>query len=291
MSLRELLRLQRKQLAAIIEVRGVRRMHRLYSESQGELQRKLRSLERAHKGQAFSAYHLRQVLAQVADGVKILEGKLGGHMRSTGRLAASLAPRHLARSIRVMEKNFTGTEPLIRVDEAGVFQKIMKDVEPSLLDRYEVSRKLYGPPVIAKTRDALSMSILQNETIDAAVDRVDGVIGAERWRAERIVRTEMAYSYGLTNQVAMEETKKDVPGLRKKLIETMDARTGDDSKELHGQVVDVDQPFIWEVKNSKGVPTGEIVEYMQPPNRPNDRAVVIPWRDDWPESATTEPLA
>ena len=62
---------------------------------------------------------------------------------------------------------------------------------------------------------------------------------------------------------------------------TIDDRTGDDSKQLDGQTVPVDRPFVWHVKDSKGAPTGKVVYYMQPPNRPNDREVVVPWRPGW----------
>ena len=44
---------------------------------------------------------------------------------------------------------------------------------------------------------------------------------------------------------------------------------------MNGQTVDVDQPFIW-VK-----PSGEVVRYMHPPNRPRDREIAIPWKSDW----------
>jgi len=127
-------------------------------------------------------------------------------------------------------------------------------------------------------RDALSHSILMNETVDEAVERVVGTSGVferEAWRAERIVRTELSHSYGVVKQRAMESTREEMPDLQKRLVATFDNRTGEDSKELNGQTVPVDQPFLWKK------PNGETVRYMQPPNRPNDREVVIPWRAAW----------
>jgi len=112
-----------------------------------------------------------------------------------------------------------------------------------------------------------------------------GLYEGQRWRAERIVRTEMSYSYGVSKQVSMGDLARQVPRMRKRLVATHDDRTGQDSIDLDGQTVDVDKPFVWAVRDSKGRLTGKIVHYMQPPNRPNDREVVIPWLDDWSAGA------
>jgi len=93
--------------------------------------------------------------------------------------------------------------------------------------------------------------------------------------------TEMSYSFGVVKQASMEAVQQEVPRMQKRLVATWDDRTGDDSKQLDGQTVDVNKPFVWHVKDSKGLPTGKVVYYMQPPNRPNDREVVIPWRPEW----------
>ena len=56
----------------------------------------------------------------------------------------------------------------------------------------------------------------------------------------------------------------------------MDKRTGEDSKILarNNPIVPIDEPFV---ENS----TGKELVYMHPPNRPNDRAIMIPYRDSW----------
>lgn len=284
MQVKQLLDLHKKQLRGIIELRGVRRMQKIYSESQVELANRLHAMEKAGRGQAFQAHHMRQVLLQVHAGVKEFEGKLGEHLASTGRLAVTLAPRHLTSMVKKLNEHFTGSSPVLQVDQAAVFQRMVKDVEPSLLNRYKRSTKLYGVPVVKKIREELSFALIQGQSVDEAIDRVSGASGifdGERWRVERIVRTELSYSYGVSNQRAMQELAKNVPKLQKRLVATIDSRTGEDSIELNGQTVDFDQPFVWEVKNSKGVPTGKVVNYMQPPNRPNDREVVIPWQPGW----------
>jgi uncharacterized protein with gpF-like domain len=123
--------------------------------------------------------------------------------------------------------------------------------------------------------------MVKGETVDQTVGRIaskGGIFDRERWRAERIVRTEASYAYGVSNQRCLHEVAKQVPRLMKRLVTTWDERTGKDSMRLDGQTVPYDQPFVWMKKTKAGV---ERIEYMAPPNRPNDRETVIPWRSDY----------
>jgi uncharacterized protein with gpF-like domain len=184
--------------------------------------------------------------------------------------------------VEVAERQFTGMAPALSVDRAAILRGVREDVEPSLLDRYETSKKLYGGPVIENIKSTMAQSLVQNEGVDDSVNRVmarGGVFDGERWRAERIVRTELAWTYGATTQATMETMRdQDLPGLMKKLVETMDDRTGEDSKDLDGQVVPIDEPYVWDKETKHGV---ERIEYQFPPNRPNCRAVSIPWSPGW----------
>lgn len=95
--------------------------------------------------------------------------------------------------------------------------------------------------------------------------------------------TELSHSYGVTQYATMGEIQKQIPKLQRKLIETFDDRTGDDSKILHGQIRDMGDPFVYVPPfGKKGYPP-----FMMPPGRPLDRSVVIPWAPHWEESATT----
>lgn len=291
--IRELIDLHRRQLFGVIELRGVGRMRHLYADARGELEGKLRRLVRAGRSDTFTAQHMRMVLAQVADTAKTFEGELVHHMESTGRLAGNLAPRHLVSMVDRMETKFGRMTPVIQAAQAGVVRGVYPGVARTLLDKYKTSAKLYGPQALTEIRGSLAHAIIQGEPVDDAVGRViesGGIFDRQRWRAERIVRTEMAYTYGVTNQRAMEELKPAVPRMMKRLVATHDNRTGEDSEELDGQTVDIDKPFIWVVKDSRGAPTGKIVPYMQPPNRPNDREVVIPWITTWGSPGEAGPV-
>jgi hypothetical protein len=63
-----------------------------------------------------------------------------------------------------------------------------------------------------------------------------------------------------------------------------DDRVGVDSLAMHGQVADVDEEFTMPAKAPNGQPVSDsLVEesWEFPPNRPNDRAVLAPWRQEW----------
>lgn len=289
----EILKLHRKQVQGLVEIRGVRKMSGIYAQAEADLRRQIERLIRRGRRQSFTAQQMRVILAQVQDAIRVLEAKMAAHMGQTGRMAATLAPAHVVQSVERFSEVYSGASPVLQLRDASVMQGLVKDVDASLLNRYKQSSRFYGPPVIERIKNAMAQSILQNDGVDAAVDKVvgtDGVFSSQRWRAERIVRTEAAYAYGVTKQRSMEVTRKDMPDLQKKLVATWDSRTGDDSKELDGQTVPIDEPFVWVVKNSKGQPTGKVVRYMQPPNRPNDREVVVPWRAGWKEPQHAGPV-
>lgn len=281
----QIVNLHRAQLQGIIELGGVRRVRALYEDARVELEDKLAALRRAGKDQTFSAHHLRMILLQVMDALRSFQADLWPELSRQARDAADLAQRHMVGAIKRMETRYSGLAPVLHVEEAAVFERVYRGVEPTLLHRYHQLVGNYPMITIERVRKNLALGLIQGESTDRMVDRVaasDGIFGREVWRAERIVRTESTYAYGVTNQRCLEETAHEVPRLMKRLVATFDDRTGDDSKQLNGQTVPVDQPFIWMKKTAHGV---ERVAYMAPPNRPQDRECVVPWRSDYPEPA------
>lgn len=293
MTVDQILNLQKKQLASAIQKGGVAAISKLYDEVRVDIEKKLSSLVARGEGTTFTAQHMRVVLAQVNAGIAQLNKQMVSTLGKHGKTVGSLGNKQVIASAKALEKHFTGHTPVLRVEQAAATMSTMKAVAPALLNRYKKSEQYYTKPVVQKIKQQLAKSLISGESLSDAVDRVagtDGVFAKEKWRAERIARTELAYTAGIVKQQTMEDlTKLDMPDMQKKLIATFDNRTGDDSKELHGQIQDVNKPFLWEVKDSKGRKTGKVVKYMQPPNRSNDRECVIPWRPSWKETALTRP--
>ncbi len=279
----------------LIDLRGVGRFRRVYRQARVELETRLAALEAAGRGATFTAHQMRLVLAQTMMATGKVQAGIAANLESNSRLATTTAGRHLVGMVDSLSKRFGRVTPVIPATEVAAIGGMLEGVDPMLLRRYRVSAATYGPQAISDVQKGLTQSIIQRETVDQAVNRIRGASGLfqrQAWRAERIVRTEMSYTYGVGKQRSMERLRQTVPEvgkMQKRLVATFDSRTGDDSKELNGQTVDVDQPFVWVVKDSKGRPTGKVVHYMQPPNRPNDREIVIPWVKGWDAAGVKHP--
>ena len=277
-----IINLHRAQLQGVIELGGVRKVRSIYETVRAELEAELAGLRRAGKDQSFTAFHLRQVLLQVRDGLKAFQTGLATQLDNNGLATATLAQRHVIGAIKAFEKRFAGVEPVLRLEEAGVFARVYEGIHPTLLHRYHRLAGNYPMATLERVRNQLALSMIKGDSVDQTVSRIaakGGLFDRERYRAERIVRTEGAYAYGITNQRSLHEVSAEVPGLMKKLVATFDQRTGKDSKELNGQTVPFDHPFVW-MKPVKGGGV-ERVEYLQPPNRSNDREISVPWRQDY----------
>src|ERR1019366_3017297 len=98
----------------------------------------------------------------------------------------------------------------------------------------------------------------------------------EEWRLHRVVRTELHHIYNVGKIQGMIELQDELPDLKKTLMHPLDQRTGEDSKYAASlaMVVDVDQDFKYAWKNKVRV-------FSAPPDRPNDRAILVPYREEW----------
>ena len=278
----QVINLHRAQLQGLVELGGVRKIRQQYEAVRAELEAELAAMRRAGTDTTFTAFHLRQILLQVRDGLRVFQGKLAGQLDDGGLAAATLAQRHTVGAIKAFERRFAGTSPVLRLEEASVFARVYRDVEPTLLHRYHRLVGNYPMATLERVRRDLALSMVKGEGVHQAVNRIvakGGVFDRDRYRAERIVRTEGAYAYGATGQRNLTEVAQQVPRLMKRLVATRDVREGEDSKQLDGQTVAWNEPFVW----NKPVRGGgvEVVYYMHPPNRPHDREVVVPWRADY----------
>jgi hypothetical protein len=105
----------------------------------------------------------------------------------------------------------------------------------------------------------------------------------QEWELRRIVRTELHSVYNKSKIRSMDEvSRRQVPDLMKALLHPMDSRTAEDSMELAelNPILPINEPFRYTYRPSgsrKSYPR----EFMAPPDRPNDRAILIPYRRAW----------
>ena len=278
------------QLQRHVQRNGVKGLDRLYKEARADLYDQLTRVG-GPLSETPTAIQLRAMLAQMDAPLEALSGRIHRHLRDVAGTAAELGARHGVDEFKRLEKHFTGTTPVLPLEEAAVLGDLVSDVDASLLRRHQLVTNTWGASAIANMERALSVGTLAGKPLMGLIDDVmkkGGVLDEERWKAERIVRTESAYAHGNSKFQAMKRTQEDLGiVLHKRLISTFDDRTGDDSFLQHGQTVPVDKPFSW--KHKKGG-AWVVTTYMHPPNRPNDREVVIPWDPEWDETAQEKPL-
>jgi hypothetical protein len=155
-----------------------------------------------------------------------------------------------------------------------------------ILDRVPASLARYDSAIRSKIRNTIASGFLDTvSTTDDMVDRVNADLKAERWRAERLVRTEVMEAYNASKHATLVEARDSglAPDVKKTCVVTFDARTGKDSGALEGQVRALEEMFT----------DGAGRQYLHPPGRPNDREVEVPWLPDFepPAEAPAELLA
>jgi hypothetical protein len=108
----------------------------------------------------------------------------------------------------------------------------------------------------------------------------------------------MAYAFNSTHADGIEESAKEIPELMQRWEENcndsgapLDDRVGVDSIAMHGQVAPAGGVFTMPATAPFATigdyPTTAVhkslvgLSWQFPPNRPNDRACLMPWMADW----------
>lgn len=236
-------------------------------------------LSRARAG-TFTAQHLRGVLAQVDGAVRAMTEHLSGAMIDGAKQAALKGVDHSLQELRVFDEKFTGAVTPINLNAA----LLAHDTANLLVTKYRTNLDAYGSDLLRQITNGLFNASLGSMNYAEVVGAVSQFFTADEWKLHRIIRTELhgLYNRGkLTGLTALDESGQ-VEDLLKTLIHPLDARTGEDSKyaaELR-LVAALDEPFEYEWNK-------KLRSYMHPPDRPNDRSVMVPYRQDW--GATRSP--
>lgn len=226
----------------------------------------------------FTAQRLRGVLFQVESAIDASTGILRTEMDSSAQAAAEKGLEHLIDELNKYNSTFTGAVIPINVDAVAV----ATDTKNFLFNRYESSMQNYNQMLRSRFSQGITNAAIEEISMSELVSRIGRTFLGEEWQVQRIVRTELHNIYGLGKLNGMkrlwDEGEGDIPDLKKALFHPMDKRTGEDSKyaEKLELIVPIDEPFRYKWK-------GELRTFMSPPDRPNDRSILIPFRDSWTE--------
>lgn len=280
------------EVKRLFERRGIDGLKQIYDLARANLGERLRSV--GSTSDKVGPLTLRAMQAQADAIVAKLGSDFAKHLVDVGHSAAELGATHAVREFSILEQRFRGTTPNLRLEQPSIFMGMVDGVESSLLRRKSLVAGTWTAGAVMGMERQLAGAAATGQPLEDVVRRLmsdQGLVEEERYKAERIVRTEMAYSMNATKHEATVRVRDELGDqtMRKKLIETLtDERPGDDSFLVHGQTVELDKPFVWMRRVKGGGYVRE--EYMFPPNRPNDRAVVIPWSLEWEETELEKPL-
>lgn len=253
-----------------LEERQAKQLLGRYKEIRQELRDRLERIP----GDTFSAQQMRGVLVQIEAAIQAMTESLKLNMSEEGRQLSELAIEDLTDEINRYQRKFGG-QPLVPLNLRAA--TIALDVQNFKLTQYGASLDKYGQALISDLTLELGNSVLLNESLGKVVMRLGQKFQAEEWRLLRIARTELHNTYGLAKLQGMQDARDSaMPDLKKALFHPMDQRTAEDSKDLalKNPIVDIDEPFEHTYQGKKYV-------FMAPPQRPNDRAILIPYRDAW----------
>lgn len=234
-------------------------------------------LSRVPRG-SFTAQHLRGVLAQVDGAIAGINKKLAGDMYDGSFKAAKLGVGNLFEEISTFDQQFSGAVTPINLNAALIAQ----DTANHLVTKYETNLDAYGNDLRTQIANGLFAASIGETSYSEVVGRLSQFFVAEEWKLHRVVRTELHNIYnvgklqGFRNLIGTDEEPGDIPDLLKTLMHPMDHRTGDDSKKLAAEhpAIPVDEEFVFEWK-------GDVRRFLNPPDRPNDRAIMVPYREEW----------
>lgn len=290
---RDALLLNRDNAVKIVQGKGLRATKRMLEDATDDLQQRLDQAEglRGPGAESFTATKMRVTLRQIQQTTKAVVGAMKSTVLSNGHEAAEQSAEHTIDYMKVADKAFRGIgEQPLALTEAAVMDSAIQGARASVLRRLTQGRdiglnegpaaakmgilKRYGVETIAEFETILQRGLLTGKSWDEMKDELiresPFLQGKPAFWATRIVRTECMAAYGKAAWQSVNEMDEQLGDMVKILSATFDERTGADSYAVHGQIRRPSEPFEW----WEGF-------YMHPPNRPNDREIIVPHRIAW----------
>jgi hypothetical protein len=227
---------------------------------------------------------MRGFLLQIETGLAAMTEGMSASMLSAGEVVALAGANDLVTEINAFDDHFIwaassapqrGVVAPINVNAA----LIASDTNNLLVSKYQSSLEAYSEGVRSQLTQVLTQAVIEGIPRGQVVSRIGQFFIAEQWKIERLARTELHQVYNLAKMKSMQTLANSVGGLKKTLIHPMDSRTGKDSKYVAklDLIVPIDQPFRYKWQGKERV-------YMTPPDRPNDRSILVPYRDQYGEA-------
>jgi len=239
----------------------------------------------------FTEQQLNITLVQVQASIETIKRDLKGQMRDSSEVLSTRGVSDLIREVERFSAKFEAAEQPININAILA----ASEAQNFLLNKHEASIDAYSEGLRSQITSNLVQSLASRETTQRSVSRIVGDIGrffiGEEWKIRRIARTELRNIYNFSKLKGLEQTRDQfIPDLKKSLMHPIDSRTGQDSVQLAflNPVVDIGEPFVFNFTRrlQNGESRSERREFMFPPDRPNDRGILVPYREEWGVNAS-----
>jgi len=238
----------------------------------------------------FTEQQLSLTLVQIVAAIETIKQDLQTGMVDASEILGQRGIRDAIAELERFQSKFEGSvtpfplDPILIATEAQNF----------LINKFDASLSAYSAQLRSDITSRIVSSLAARDTTQRTVSRLTSDIGrfflGEEFKLNRIVRTELHNIYNFSKLKGLQSTKQAIiPDLKKSLMHPIDNRTGEDSKQLAAQnpVVDLEKPFVFTFRRTlkSGQVKTERREFMFPPDRPNDRAILVPFRKEWDRRA------
>ena len=256
-----------------LEMAESSKFQKIYKEALKSLSMRLQTVNTEG---SFTEERLRILRKLLEDTFRHIERNNINQMKGSTRRILRQSGDDTNEEINTLEERFIGIRQ--RIPWRAI--KVSLDKNNFLINNFAASIEAYDADVRAQMERNMSESLLKrNSYRQARLDLSLELGKIQDWKLARVTRTELHGIYNKAKILAMEGTKKTyIPNLKKTLIHPMDGRTAEDSKALKEQnpIIDIQEPFRFKWDDEERV-------FMAPPDRPNDRAILVPVNPDWLE--------
>lgn len=279
---------QQDQLQRLVRSAGVAPVRALYDRMLADVTRRIEAAPSA----TFGHQQLTGLLAQIKLGLARVQRSMGDAVEEGATKVGIHSARTLLTNAAKLESHFTGAVISLPLLEIARITGLVQGQIPSLMQAHATSMARFGSQLVNRMEGELGAAMSLGENHSQAIDRLMNVGDMEWYRAERIVRTELSFASNRSARAAADEQAEQLDGdMWSRWTEhvsdagmPLDDRVGVDSEAMHGQVAPPGEPFTQPPTNRQGDVVSESLvgrEWTCPPNRPNDRAVLVPWRAHW----------
>ena len=254
-----------------LEEEQAKKLLAVYMKIHDELLKKMQVFRGQFTGQMAGV-----TLYQVDASIRLLAQSLNENLESGVDEMLKTSIIHSAKEVEAFSEHFQGTKQVIPINAI----RVALDTKNLLINKYQASIDAYSIDIRQKIADGLLEGLASRKTAQQMIKDMSSFWSNEEWRLRRIVRTELHNVHGQGKLAGMRNIREEfLPDLKKTLYHPLDHRTGDDSKWLidNPLVVAIDAPFRYEWPRG----SGKWRVFDAPPDRPNDRSIVIPYRKGW----------